>query len=172
MSAILAEMKSKDVLIPALLFAALSPGAILSLPSKAINSLSTSPKSVAIHAAVYAAALWSAIKYGMEKQVGDYDLVVPVLLFVVLSPGLLLQLPSSSIRSGSTSMVSIALHALVFAALYAALRVQFPDKYKMGASLKDDLQNALPSMGGADKPADSMPAPVAQPDAAVDSSSM
>lgn len=158
MSQIFDEMQSKDVLIPALLFAALSPGAILSLPSKSINSLSTSPKSVFIHAVVYAAAVWAAIKYGMEKEVGDYELLVPALLFVVLSPGLLVQIPPGSFRSGSTSMVSIAVHALVFAALYAALRVQFPEKYMKGASLKDDLQKVIP-MGG-DKPMDSAaPAP-------------
>lgn len=149
MSEILSEMQSKDVLIPALLFAALSPGAILSLPSKAINSLSTSPKSVLIHAAVYAAAVWAAIKYGMEKEVGDYELVVPALLFIVLSPGLLVQIPPGSFRSGSTSMISIAVHALVFAALYAALRVKFPEKYMKGASLKDDLKNVLPQGGDA-----------------------
>jgi len=143
------ELKSKNVLIPALLFAVLSPGAILSLPSKAINSLSTSPKSVLIHALVYAAALWLAIKKGMDRDVGDYELVVPALLFVLLSPGLLLQIPPGAIRSNSTSMASILVHSAVFALVYAGLRVQFPDKYQPGASLKQDIQDALPSMGGA-----------------------
>lgn len=144
LSAILEEMKSKDVLLPAALFAALSPGAILALPSTSINSLSTNPKSVFIHALVYLAAIWAGSKHLLDREAGEYELIVPVILFVILSPGLLLLLPPGKFGgSSSISMASIAVHTLVFAFAYAALRVHFPAKYAPGASIKQDVKDAM-----------------------------
>lgn len=128
-SPILSEAKSLDVLLPAILFVLLSPGLILSLPSKAIHSMATSPKSVAIHGALLALGLHLFGKYRAGVQLNKYDLLVPALLFIVLSPGLLFQLPPGAWQSGSTSLASIAVHALLFALLYSWLRVKYADKY-------------------------------------------
>lgn len=62
----------------------------------------------------------------------DLNVIVPVILFVILSPGLLLTLPPMSkgvLMSGQTSAVAIAVHALVFYILYSFLRKTFPQYY-------------------------------------------
>jgi hypothetical protein len=60
------------------------------------------------------------------------DILVPILLFIVLSPGFLLTIPSGSkglFASGQTSYESIFVHALVFGAVYLGLRAVFPAYY-------------------------------------------
>jgi hypothetical protein len=52
------------------------------------------------------------------------NIVVPVLLFVVLSPGILLSLPP-----GQPHFVQVLTHAVVFGAVYATLRMVFPQYY-------------------------------------------
>ncbi len=54
-----------------------------------------------------------------------YTYILPTLLFVILSPGMLLTLPAGSkglFASGQTSMKAIAVHAAVFALALVALR--------------------------------------------------
>jgi len=60
------------------------------------------------------------------------NILVPVVLFVLLSPGVLLTLPPLSkgvFRSGQTSLVAVVVHAVVFALVYALLRRTFPQYY-------------------------------------------
>jgi len=60
------------------------------------------------------------------------DVLVPVLLFVLLSPGVLLTLPpvkKGYLMSGETSLVSVVVHAAVFAAVYMGLRKVFRKYY-------------------------------------------
>ncbi len=62
----------------------------------------------------------------------DLNVVVPVILFVLLSPGLLLTIPPLSRglwMSGQTSMMAIIVHAVVFALVYSFLRRTFPQYY-------------------------------------------
>ena len=47
--------------------------------------------------------------------------LIPAALFVILSPGLLLQLPSLKLQSGTTSTMSVLFHALVFVLLYSII---------------------------------------------------
>lgn len=54
----------------------------------------------------------------------DANLFVPVILFVVLSPGILLSLPA-----GQSHFVQVLTHAAVFGAVYAGLRMTFPQYY-------------------------------------------
>ena len=49
------------------------------------------------------------------------SLAIPTLLFVLLSPGLILQLPSTKLQTFQTSNQSVAIHALVFMAAYWAI---------------------------------------------------
>ena len=60
------------------------------------------------------------------------NILVPVILFVLLSPGVLLTLPPLSkgvFRSGQTSLTAVVVHAVVFAVVYALLRRTFPKYY-------------------------------------------
>jgi hypothetical protein len=54
----------------------------------------------------------------------DLNIFVPVLLFVLLSPGVLLSLPS-----GQTLLVQVLVHAAVFGVVYWFLRKTFPQYY-------------------------------------------
>jgi hypothetical protein len=60
------------------------------------------------------------------------NILVPALLFVLLSPGLLLTLPPTPKgvwMSRETSIPSILVHALVFALVYFLLRKYFAQYY-------------------------------------------
>lgn len=54
----------------------------------------------------------------------DANVLVPVLLFILLTPGLLLALPA-----GSSKVVQTLTHAVVFGAVYWTLRSVFPQVY-------------------------------------------
>jgi hypothetical protein len=54
----------------------------------------------------------------------DANLIVPVILFILLTPGLLLALPP-----GASKLVQTLTHAVVFAAVYWTLRSVFPQYY-------------------------------------------
>jgi len=54
----------------------------------------------------------------------DLNVLIPVLLFILLSPGVLLSLPP-----GSSRIVQVVTHAVVFGVVYAALRMVFPQYY-------------------------------------------
>jgi hypothetical protein len=54
----------------------------------------------------------------------DLNVIIPVLLFILLSPGVLLSLPP-----GSSRIVQVVTHAVVFGAVYATLRMVFPQYY-------------------------------------------
>ena len=52
------------------------------------------------------------------------NILVPVLLFVLLSPGVLLSLPP-----GAGHLTQVVTHAVVFAVVYSVLRMVFPQYY-------------------------------------------
>jgi hypothetical protein len=54
----------------------------------------------------------------------DLNVIIPVLLFILLSPGVLVSLPP-----GSSHLVQVVTHAAVFGAVYALLRMVFPQYY-------------------------------------------
>ena len=54
----------------------------------------------------------------------DANILVPVVLFIVLTPGLLLALPP-----GASKLVQTLTHAVVFGAVYWTLRSVFPQYY-------------------------------------------
>jgi hypothetical protein len=54
----------------------------------------------------------------------DLNVIVPVLLFILLTPGLLLSLPS-----GASLLVKTLTHAVVFGVVYTVLRSVFPQYY-------------------------------------------
>lgn len=54
----------------------------------------------------------------------DANILVPVILFILLTPGVLLSLPP-----GSSRLVQTLTHAVVFGAVYYGLRSFFPQFY-------------------------------------------
>lgn len=52
------------------------------------------------------------------------NIVVPVILFILLSPGVLLSIPA-----GSSHITKVLTHAAVFAVVYYFLRATFPQYY-------------------------------------------
>ena len=127
---IMFDKASPKVLTPALLFAALSPGVILQLPdSTKLSTGSTSRQSVLFHALVFIIVYKIAAKV-MGLSIKQTDLLVPAVLFIILSPGMLLQLPdTTTLMSGRTSIQSVLVHTIVFAIAFAFLRVSFPQFY-------------------------------------------
>lgn len=110
------DVTSPKVLTPALLFAVLSPGLLLNVGGS--NSLY-------VHAVVLALALFVIYKYVLKRSVTAADLLVPAVLFMLLTPGVLLTLPPGSPKALS----AIGVHALVFAVTFAILRSAFPRYY-------------------------------------------
>jgi len=60
------------------------------------------------------------------------DIIVPTILFILLSPGMLLTIPQMSkglFLSGQTNATAIVTHTLVFAIVFALARKTFPQYY-------------------------------------------
>lgn len=104
------DITSPKVLAPAALFAALQVA-----PSR----LGLLPRAL-----VLALALFIVYKYALKRTFTRADLVVPALLFVLLTPGLLVTLPP-----GGTVMEATAVHTIVFAVVFAVMRSVFAQYY-------------------------------------------
>ena len=104
------DVTSPKVLAPAALFAALQlvPSPLGTLPRALLVSL----------------ALFIVYKYALKRTFTAADLVVPAVLFVLLTPGLLVFLPP-----GGTVFEATAVHTIVFAVLFAILRTLFEKYY-------------------------------------------
>jgi len=113
----------EKIIIPFVLFQVLSPGVF--------TVMKTSVQDVMLNSLIFVAA-YAAIARVLGLSLTKADLIVPTVLFIILSPGLLLTLPPGSggvFRSGQTSLLAVISHALVFAVIFALLRRQFPKVY-------------------------------------------
>lgn len=121
------DITGPKVLVPAILFAVLSPGMLLALPQGAglvVQAL--------FHALVLTFVYWVIAKFVLKISLTQADLVVPAVLFVLLTPGLLLTIPPKNgglFMSRQTSPAAVGAHTVVFALLFAFLRGQFPRYY-------------------------------------------
>jgi hypothetical protein len=131
------DITAPKVLIPTALFALLSPGMLVQLPDKLpgspgwFNSMDMSNMSTLFHMLIFV-IVYSLIARAMNIVLTKTDLLVTALLFVVLTPGLLLTLPPGSsgvFASGQTGIAPVLVHAFVFAVVFALLRKQFPKFY-------------------------------------------
>jgi hypothetical protein len=129
----LPDITSQKVSIPATLFLALSPGILLRTDGTSVkfrNGL-TGRTAVLFHALVFF-LVYSLIAKAMGLVLTRTDLIVTTMLFLALSPGMLLTLPPGSkgvFMSGQTSPASALVHTVVFALVFALLRKQFPKYY-------------------------------------------
>jgi hypothetical protein len=129
----LADITAQKVAIPAALFLALSPGVLVTTAGKNVKFMNrkTAQPAVFFHALVFF-LVYSLIAKAMGLVLTKTDLLVTTVLFLALSPGLLLTLPPGSggvFRSGQTSLPAVVTHAVVFAVVFAVLRRQFPQFY-------------------------------------------
>ena len=121
------DITSPKVLVPTILFALLSPGLLLSLPPSSgllVQAL--------FHALVLTLLSWLIINFVFKFTMTPADLIVPALLFILLTPGVLLTLPPSGgpvFLSGQTGLVPVLVHTVVFSILFASLRGVFPQYY-------------------------------------------
>jgi hypothetical protein len=91
----------------------------------------TNQMAIFFHALVFF-LVYSLVARAMGLVLTRNDLIVTTVLFLALSPGLLLTLPPGSggvLRSGQTSLEASLTHAIVFAVVFALLRRQFPQFY-------------------------------------------
>lgn len=121
------DITGPKVLAPALLFAVLSPGMLLALPAGSGLLVQA-----VVHAVVLSVLYWAIAKFVLKVSLTTADLIMPALLFVLLTPGVLLTLPPGAagiFRSGQTSGIAVAVHTLVYAIAFATLRSTFPQYY-------------------------------------------
>lgn len=121
------DITGPKVLVPAILFAALSPGLLLALPQGAGLLIQA-----AFHALVLVVVYWVIAKFVLKLSLTLTDLIVPAVLFIALTPGVLLTIPPKSgglFMSGQTSPTAVGAHTLVFAIVFAYLRGAFPRAY-------------------------------------------
>lgn len=121
------DITGPKVLVPTILFALLSPGLLLSLPPG--SGLLTQ---VLFHALVLSLLSWAIINFVFKFTMTPADLIVPALLFVLLTPGVILTLPPNGgpvFFSGQTGIVQVLVHAVVFSITFASLRGIFPQFY-------------------------------------------
>jgi hypothetical protein len=123
------DITSQKVIVPTLLFAALS-SAVLFFTKKAGSSVIGT--TLIVHALLFAIIYYVLMKFLLKKNLTRADIVVPLLLYVVLTPGVLLTLPPGSkgvFMSGQTSTPAVGVHTLVFAIVFALIRSKFPAYY-------------------------------------------
>lgn len=106
---------SVKVLIPVVLFLVLNP-------------MTFSFESVATRAALFVPLYWTIAKV-TGITLTKADLIVPSLLFLLLSPGVLLTIPPGTFRSGETNFNAVVVHSIILGAVFMLLRRQFPEFY-------------------------------------------
>jgi hypothetical protein len=105
-----------SLVIPTALFVLLSPGLLVQLPGSLRPTMRTSSQSVLIHTLVFMAVYWFIAK-AMGLALTKADLVVPTILFLLLSPHY------------TTNFNTVILRAVAFAVIFALLRKVFPQYY-------------------------------------------
>ena len=124
---------SPKVAVPSALFLVLSPGMFLKTDGTKLSfkNMSTDRMSVFFHGLVFF-LVYSIVARAMGIVLTKTDLLVTTILFMTLSPGMLLTLPPGKggvFTSGETSKSAVIAHTVVYAVVFALLRKQFPQFY-------------------------------------------
>ncbi|CAN8253745.1 unnamed protein product [Cochlearia groenlandica] len=121
------------VFVAVTLFVLLTPGLLIQVPGKnrvvEFGTFQTSPVSVIVHTLIYftlVCILLLALQIHIKETMADWaPVVVGVILFVILSPGLVFSLPGNNraVDFGNlkTNGKAIAFHTLIFFAVYSIL---------------------------------------------------
>jgi hypothetical protein len=124
----LADVTSPKVLTPTILFGVLSSGMIFFMQKNGNQFGSV----LLVNALIFSLVYFLITKYVLKRSLTKADIVVPLVLFIALTPGVLLTIPPGAkglFMSGQTSGPAVAVHTLVFALLFALLRGAFPQYY-------------------------------------------
>jgi hypothetical protein len=116
------DITGPKVMTPAILFALLSPGLLLRV----------GPSPLITHAVVLSLVYYLLARFVLKVTLRPADIIVPAVLFILLTPGVLLTLPPGSkgiIRSGQSSLVAVGVHTLVFALVFSLMRIKFAKYY-------------------------------------------
>lgn len=123
------DITSPKVLTPALLFAILNSGLVMFMQKNGQNVFGGA---LLINAVIFALLYYVIMKFLLKRSLTRADILVPLVLYIVLTPGVLLTIPPGSrglLMSGQTSTPAVAVHTLVFAVVFSLLRKQFPGYY-------------------------------------------
>ena len=124
-------LTATNVLVAMLLFICLSPGMILNVSKKdpvaRKGAMTTSHSDVLLHGLVFALVMFllTAVKMRGSAVSTPAMVAVSAILFMVLSPGFLLQLPpgvNGWWMTNKTTMSAVFVHALVFGVLFGVVR--------------------------------------------------
>ena len=116
------DITGPKILTPAILFALLSPGLLLRV----------GPSPVLVHALVLSLVYYLIAKFLLKVSLRPADLIVPAVLFVLLTPGVLLTIPPGNkgvFMSGQSSMLAVGVHTLLYALLFSFMRKSFAQYY-------------------------------------------
>ena len=123
------DITSPKVITPALLFAALNSGLFMFMQKNGQNVFGSV---LLVNAVIFAIVYYAIMKFLLKKSLTRADILVPLVLFIALTPGVLLTIPPGSkglFMSGQTSPASVAVHTLVFAVVFGLLRKQYSQYY-------------------------------------------
>lgn len=125
----LADVTSPKVLTPAILFGVLSSGMVFFMQKNGGNVFGSV---LLVNALIFGLVYFLVSKFLLKRSLSRGDIIVPLVLFIALTPGVLLTIPPGSrglFMSGQTSGPAVAVHTLVFALLFSLLRGAFPQFY-------------------------------------------
>lgn len=123
------DITSQKVVVPALLFAVLNSGLVFFVQKNGGNVFGSV---LLVNALIFALLYYVLMKFVLKKSMTNADIIVPLILFAILTPGVLLTIPPGSkglLMSGQTSNIAVIVHAVVYALTFAVLRKQFPQAY-------------------------------------------
>jgi hypothetical protein len=123
------DISSPKVYVPALLFALLNSGLVMFMQKNGQNVLGGA---LIMNAIIFALLYYVLMKFVLKRSLTRADILVPLVLYIALTPGVLLTLPPGGkgvFMSGQTSPVAVAVHTLVFAVVFALIRKQAPSYY-------------------------------------------
>jgi hypothetical protein len=111
----LIDITAPKVLTPTLLFALLSPVFLFSIPPESNLYIQ-----VCMHGLLLCILNAFIIKYGFQLNLTTADIIVPGVLFTLLTPGVFFSIPQQS-------HTALGVHSLVYALVWAFLRGKFPE---------------------------------------------
>jgi asparagine N-glycosylation enzyme membrane subunit Stt3 len=123
------DITNTKVVAPTLLFAALGSGMIWFVQK---NGNHTMGPALLVNALLFALIYYVLMKFVLKKELTRADIMIPMVLYILLTPGVLLTIPPGSkglLMSGQTSGAAVAVHTLVFALVFSFLRSSFPQYY-------------------------------------------
>lgn len=123
------DITSPKVYTPAILFAILNSGLVMFMQKNGQNVLGGA---LIMNAIIFALLYFVIMKFLLKKSLTRADILVPLVLYIALTPGVLLTIPPGGkglFMSGQTSPAAVAVHTLVFAVVFALLRKQFASYY-------------------------------------------